>query len=71
MTNWKAPQSIQLKMRGGELVGSLVREICLVKGNVMRDQETMSGEVKTLLPFVISGVTKEDASSRAEQVYGE
>jgi hypothetical protein len=57
MTNRKAPQSIQLKMRGGGgLVGSLVREIRLVKGNVMGDQETMSGEVKTPIPFVIRGV---------------
>jgi hypothetical protein len=59
-------EKIQLRKGGGGWFGSRrEREIHLVEDDMTGDQETMSGEVRTPVPFVIRGVPEGDTTSRA------
>jgi hypothetical protein len=37
-------------------------DICLIKNNVLRDDNVVGGEMKTLVTFVVSGVSEENTS---------
>jgi hypothetical protein len=37
-------------------------DICLIKNNVSRDDNVVGGEMKTLVTFVVSGVSEENTS---------
>jgi hypothetical protein len=37
-------------------------EMCLIRNNVLEDEDVGGGEIKTLIAFVISGVYKENTS---------
>jgi hypothetical protein len=39
------------------------REFCLIKNNMAGDDNVVGGEIKTLIAFVISGVSEENTSS--------
>jgi hypothetical protein len=38
------------------------REICLIKNNVLGDDDVVGGEIMTLVAFVIGGLSKENTS---------
>jgi hypothetical protein len=37
-------------------------DICLIKNNFSRDDNVVGGEMKTLVTFVVSGVSEENTS---------
>jgi len=41
------------------------RKMGFVKGNMARDDDPVGGEIKAAITFVIRGITKKDAQSRA------
>jgi hypothetical protein len=40
-------------------------EICLIKGDMSRNDDTICGEIKTSIAFVVGRITKEDTLGRA------
>jgi hypothetical protein len=38
-------------------------EICVIKNNVLGDNDVVSGEIKTPVTFVVSGVSEENTFS--------
>jgi hypothetical protein len=56
-------EHVELGERGSGRGGK--REIRLVKNDVTRDEDSMGGEVKTPIPLMVGGVSKEDIASGA------
>jgi hypothetical protein len=54
---------VELEERGSGRGGK--REIRLVENDVTRDEDSVGGEVKTLIPLLVGGVTEEDTASGA------
>jgi hypothetical protein len=38
------------------------QELCLIRNNMVGDDDVVGGEIKTLITFVISGVSEENTS---------
>jgi hypothetical protein len=45
-------------------------EDCLIKNNMLGDDDVVGGEIETPITFVISGVSEEDTTSGPGGIYG-